>query len=396
VKFNTSPVIAGVDTPPISEAGGWLDPATPPERVINLCQAVPSYAPAEALMDEVGQAAHEAGTGVYTDVLGTDELRARYAQQVSSVYGTTVASSEVAITAGCNQAFCVTMMALGGAGDNVLLTTPWYFNHDMWLRMLGMEVRTFPAITPGSPYPDPEAAAALIDDRTRAIVLCTPNNPTGSVYPAEVLAAFHDLCAARGIALVLDETYLDFRDTDERPHDLFDRPDWGDTLIQLYSFSKVFALTGYRVGAITARAQALIEIEKIMDCVAICAPHIGQRAALFGLNHLHDWKREKAEMMAHRTATLRHEFATQQPGWELASSGAYFAYVRHPFSGVPSKQVAMHLAKEHAMLCLPGSVFGPGQDDYLRLAFANVGADRMAEVVQRLAASTATATAAFH
>ena len=111
------------------------------------------------------------------------------------------------------------------------------------------------------------------------------------------MEGYYDLCAARGIALVLDETYLDFRDTDERPHDLFDRADWGDTLIQLYSFSKVFALTGYRVGAITARAQALIEIEKIMDCVAICAPHIGQRAALFGLNHLHDWKREKAEMM---------------------------------------------------------------------------------------------------
>ena len=192
---------------------------------------------------------------------------------------------------------------------------------------------------------------------------------------------------------MLDETYKDFLPEGTRPHELFGDPDWRGTLVHLYSFSKVFALTGYRVGAITARAQALIEIEKIMDCVAICAPHIGQRAALFGLNHLHDWKREKAEMMAHRTATLRHEFATQQPGWELASSGAYFAYVRHPFSGVPSKQVAMHLAKDHAMLCLPGSVFGPGQDDYLRLAFANVGADRMAEVVQRLAASTETATA---
>jgi aspartate/methionine/tyrosine aminotransferase len=341
-------------------------------------------------MDEVARAAHEAGTGVYTDVLGMDELRARYADRVSSVYRTSVSPSEVAITAGCNQAFCVTMMALGGMGDNVLLTTPWYFNHDMWLRMLGIDVRTFPAMSADSPFPDPAAAAALIDDRTRAIVLCTPNNPTGAVYPPAVLEAFYELCASRGIALVLDETYLDFRDNEDRPHALFDHADWGDTVIHLYSFSKVFALTGYRVGAITARAAFLIEIEKIMDCVAICAPHIGQRAVLFGLEHLQDWKREKATMMADRTVTLRYAFEARQPGYELASCGAYFAYVKHPFEGRPSKEVAKHLASEHALLCLPGSFFGPGQDDYLRLAFANVGHERMTDVVERLAASTTT------
>ncbi len=384
--------ITAVDTPPISEAGGWLDPATPADRVINLCQAVPSYPMAEVLMDEVGRVAHEAGSGTYTDVLGLPSLRERYARQMSTTYAAPITADEVGITAGCNQAFCVTMMALAGPGSNVVLPSPWYFNHDMWMRMLGIEVRPFPAMSQDSPYPDPAAAAAQIDQNTRAIVLCTPNNPTGAVYPAEVLAAFHDLCAERGIALVLDETYVDFRSTDDPPHHLFTRDDWRETLVHLYSFSKVFALTGYRVGAITGSAEFLFEVEKIMDCVAICAPQIGQRAALFGLDHLHDWKNEKSAMMAHRTATLQGEFASQQPGYALASSGAYFAYVRHPFTGVPSKQVAMHLAKQHAMLCLPGSVFGPGQDDYLRLAFANVGADRMAEVVQRLAASTTTAT----
>jgi aspartate/methionine/tyrosine aminotransferase len=88
--------------------------------------------------------------------------------------------------------------------------------------------------------------------------------------------------------------------------------------------------------------------------------------------------------MANRLASLRSAFAHPKLRYELAVSGAYFAYVRHPFEGFDAKDVAKRLAKEHQLLCLPGTMFGPGQERYLRLAFANVEASMMAEVVDRL------------
>ncbi len=125
-------------------------------------------------------------------------------------------------------------------------------------------------------------------------------------------------------------------------------------------------------------------VEKIMDCIAICAPRVGQEAALFGLANLADWRDEKRDMMAQRTAALRAAFRATNSGYQLVSSGAYFAWLRQPFSDMDSSAVARMLATEHNLLCLPGSMFGPDQDRYLRLAFANLEAERMGEVVTRL------------
>ena len=215
----------------------------------------------------------------------------------------------------------------------------------------------------------------------------TPNNPTGAIYPPELISAFYDLAKAKGLALVLDETYRDFRVEASPPHGLFARTDWAETLVQLYSFSKVYALTGYRVGSMIAGERLLAEVAKIMDCVAICAPRISQEAAAFGLDHLDDWQREKCAAMEARLQALRRVFQDNRLRYSLVSSGAYFAYVRHPFDGEPAAQVARRLADEENILCLPGTMFGPGQDSYLRFAFANLDQASMPEVQRRLLAS---------
>jgi aspartate/methionine/tyrosine aminotransferase len=266
----------------------------------------------------------------------------------------------------------------------VILPSPYYFNHQMWLSMNGVEPRHIASMDQEGAVPSVSEAAALIDHHTRAIVLVTPNNPTGTVFPPSAIAQFFELCRSRNIALVIDETYKDFRSNPAPPHELFQHPDWRNTFVQLYSFSKVYALTGYRVGSIIAGSRFLTEVEKIMDCVSISAPRISQYAALFGLRSLSTWKAEKTEMMAARLGSLRSAFARSNLRYELVTSGAYFAYLRHPFKGWAAKDVAKRLAREHQLLCLPGSMFGPEQERYLRLAFANVEASWMGEVVDRL------------
>ena len=384
MALSVSPAILRIEAPPISEAMTWVRPGERNRTLLNLCQAVPSYAPAEVLQDEIADLARDPDIHLYTDIHGIPELRSALAQHMAADYRGHIEPENVSITSGCNQAFCAAIMAVAQRGDNVVLPVPYYFNHQMWLDMLGVEKRLVPAFAEARAYPLPEEMAALIDDGTRAIVLCSPSNPTGAIYPPEVIEDYYDLAKARGIALIIDETYKDFRSSPDPLHGLFAKPDWQDTFVQLYSFSKVFAMTGYRVGSIIAGAKVLAEAEKILDCMAICAPQISQRAALFGLAHLEDWKREKQRLMETRREALLAAFTNPRLAYRLISSGAYFAYVKHPFAKATAKSVAMRLAGEHDVLCLPGSMFGPDQESYLRLAFANSPAEDMPLLVERL------------
>ena len=383
MPYAVNPAIARVEAPPIMEAQTWIRPGLRNRALLNLCQAVPKYPPAPELQQEVARAAAESGVSLYTDIFGLPDLRQALATHMAGDYAGHITPDEVCITAGCNMAFAATLMALGGSGGNVIVPEPYFFNHTMWLSMLGLEARIIPAMG-AEPWPKASDAAKLMDEQTRAIVLCTPNNPSGAIYPSKVIDSFFDLARERGVALVMDETYKDFRESSQPPHGLFTRADWQDTFVQLYSFSKAYSMTGYRVGSIIAGPRFLAEIEKVLDCLHICAPHVSQRAALFALQSLAQWRDEKVGRMARLLQALRTAFGRPGLRYQLVSSGALFAYVKHPFAGVPAKQVAMRLAGEHDVLVLPGSMFGPGQDDYLRIAFANAEPADMAVLVDRL------------
>ncbi len=385
--------LAATFAPPVMEARAWLaGAAIPPDRpLINVSQAAPVDPPPAALRRHMAEALlNNPAAHTYGPVLGLPTLREAVAAHWTALYGGTIRPAEVAITSGCNEAFCAAMTSLAQAGDNVILPLPWYFNHKMWLDMAGIGTHLLPPRQ--GMLPDPEDAAPLIDDRTRAIVLVTPNNPTGAEYPPELIARFAALARERGLALVLDETYRDFHSADGPPHGLFADPDWAETLIHLYSFSKVFRLTGHRVGAMIAASARLAEIEKFLDTVTICPAQPGQIAALYGLQNLGDWvAAERAEILRRRDA-IRASFG-RLAGWRLLGSGAYFAYAEHPFD-IASDVVAKRLVNEQSVLLLPGTMFAPvaaeggdgGAERQLRIAFANSDPATLSTMVERLAA----------
>ena len=389
MSYSVNPLLGAVAAPPIAEAQGWVEGRTFPadKPLLDVAQALPGYPPDAALTAHLAALVGRPETARYTDIEGTPALRAALAGQTSAIYAASIEPARVCITAGCNQAFCLATMALAGAGDEVILPTPYYFNHQMWLDMLGVRAVHLPFNAEGGGVPDAADAAALIGPKTRAIVLVTPNNPTGAIYPPAALDAFFDLARSRGVALVVDETYRDFLTEAAPPHGLFGRDGWGETLVHLYSFSKVYSLTGYRVGAVISGARLIGEIAKAMDCVSICAPRIAQDAALFGIENLARWRAEKRALMDARAAALRRAFSRNDLTYELISAGAFFAYLRHPFEGVPGAVLARRLADEQNVLSLPGAMFGPGQDDFLRFAFANLDAEWMPELARRLVAS---------
>ena len=383
-----NPAMAATFPPPVMEARRWLQGAVfPPDRpLINVSQAAPVESPPLGLRQALADAAlNDPAAHLYGPVLGLPALREEIAMQWSASYGGAIAPDQVAITQGCNQAFTAVMSTLAGAGDEVILPTPWYFNHKMWLDMQG--VTTVPLPAGAGLIPQAADAAALITPKTRAIVLVSPNNPGGVEYPAETLAAFRDLARANNLALIVDETYRDFDSRTGRPHDLFADPDWDDTLIQLYSFSKAYRLTGHRVGAIVANTARLAEVEKFLDTVAICPSQLGQIGALWGMRNLAQWVAgERDEILARRAAMVKGFSAL--PDWKLLGCGAYFAYVEHPFAEA-SDALAKRLVHEAGLLMLPGTMFQPeGSEDgkrQMRIAFANVDAAGIAEMFRRLA-----------
>ena len=382
-----NPAFAATFAPPVMEARRWLTETPLPEGLplLNLSQAAPVDPPPAPLRAAMARAIEQdPSIHLYSPVLGNPALRARLAARIAALYGGTVGADQVALTSGCNQAFCAAVAVLAAAGDQVILPVPWYFNHAMWLSLSGIEAVPLP--TGADLLPDPDQAAALITPRTRAIALVTPNNPGGVEYPPALLETFAALAARHKIALIVDETYRDFHTRDGAPHTLFTNPDWDETLIHLYSFSKAYRLTGHRVGAIAAAPARLAEIEKFLDTVTICVSGPGQMAALWGLENLEDWLAgERLEILRRRAAMIAG--FQRLDGWELLGCGAYFAYACHPFDA-PSPQVARRLLAEAGVLMLPGTMFRPQGDPAgaheMRIAFANADTTEIGDLMTRL------------
>ena len=203
------------------------------------------------------------------------------------------------------------------------------------------------------------------------------------------MRAFLELARKHKIALIVDETYRDFDSRSGAPHDLFSDPDWADTLIHLYSFSKAYRLTGHRVGAVVADTKRLAEIEKFLDTVAICPNQLGQMAALWGMQNLSDWLAgERQEILDRRAAIHDHFDILAQKDWDLLGCGAYFAYLRHPFN-ISSAGLAPQLVRDASVLLLPGTMFMPADmpdgENQLRVAFANIDREGVATLFKRLA-----------
>jgi aspartate/methionine/tyrosine aminotransferase len=351
-------------------------------RLLDLAQAAPAYPPPPEVIEHIVEVGREAGGAAYVPSPGLPRLRDAFAADLSQAYGSPVDAERMVVTAGCNQAFCLVAQALTEPGDEVIEALPYYFNYDMWLRMNGVVPRY---LEPGPGLvPSPAAAERLITARTRAIVLVSPGNPSGVTIPPSVLAGFAETAARHNVALIVDETYRSFRDTEEPAHNLFAAPDWGRTVVSLHSFSKELAIPGYRVGAVLASAELNREVMKLLDCVAICAPRIGQEAAWAGLTSARRWRRARAAEVARQRHRLETAMLGRPGGFEIVSSGGFFAWMRHPFPGRATDEVTRGLITRYDTLVLPGTAFLREDRRMFRVSVGNLDPAAVADLTERL------------
>lgn len=384
-SFRISPNVASLQAPPVPEVQGWARAyAGALGPLIDLSQAVPGYPPHPDMLGFLSEAGGSVACTNYGAIEGEAALRTAYAGWVSELYGADLHDGNIQITSGCNQAFTVAMMAIAGHGDRVLLTNPCYFNHETTLAMLGIEAGYVDCHAEDGFLPRLDAVSSAIDGKVRALVVVSPNNPTGAAYSPELLQGLYDLCRQAGIWLIVDETYRDFLPVPAgAPHRLFSNPDWQRTLIGLYSFSKSFCIPGHRVGAMTAGQTMVGETAKIMDNLQICAPRPPQAALARAIPHLATWRAGNRAKMAGRATALKAAMSISE-GWEISAIGAYFAFVQHPCADLGSTEVARRLAQQAGVVTIPGAFFGRGLERYLRFAFANADEDAIATLPVRL------------
>ena len=379
----------GVDPPPVLEVKNWLsNPDLQPSKpLIDVSQAAPTEPPPEKMLEFMAnKILCDNAVNTYGPVLGLDELRESLASKWSRQYQGKVSKENVAVTSGCNQAFCASISSFTSENDEVIIPTPWYFNHHMWLQMAG--VKSIPLDTDANMNPIIEKAEALITDRTRAIVLVSPNNPSGAIYSNQLLQKFFDLCKSNQIRLIIDETYKDFHPNASQPHTLLENNNWDQVLTILYSFSKTYRMTGHRIGALLTSKENLIEIEKALDTFTVCPPQLGQYAANWGLNNLEAWAAERRTEILQRAKHFSEKFQPlSAAGWSLRGCGAYFAFVEHPFED-ESNILAPLILRDQGILLMPGTMFYPKHNPLgsrsFRIAFANIDKHKISTLLERL------------
>jgi aspartate/methionine/tyrosine aminotransferase len=350
--------------------------------LLDASQGIPNYRPFKKITDHVKRITNQPNGAYYTERMGIPSVRHSIARSLSNYYQGNITEENILMTGGCNQAFSISIMCVADVGEKVMIQTPFYFNHDMWLKLnhivptyLSPDERFMPTVK--------EAERALTKD-TKAIILVTPGNPTGLTLPSELIHEFADFARRHGLILILDETYKLFSGKKGPPHGLFQHSDWGDYLISLQSFSKELAIPGYRVGAMIGSKKLLNEAMKVLDCIAICAPRLGQEAARVGLETGTYWYEKKAGEIAKKHDLFRRQMAHNPGGFSLCASGAFFGWVKHPFKDISCTRIVTELVRQQSVLCIPGNLFMPDDDSFLRFSFANLSVQDITELSLRL------------
>jgi aspartate/methionine/tyrosine aminotransferase len=276
-------------------------------------------------------------------------------------------------------------MVLVEPGDEVLLPSPWYFNHAMTLTALGAVPVPVPTSAEGGFVPTPDAMAAAITPRTRGLVLVNPNNPTGACYGNDLVRRLVDLAIERDLWILSDQTYHELHYGAEAPLSPAAVPGAGDCVITACSFSKSLGLAGWRLGFLAGPADLLDEVLKIQDCSVICAARAGQEGLLAALPDAADHIENVRATLQDRRDRLVTSLRAAGLETFVEPAGSLFLLLRLP-GVVDDMAFCRRLLEEQHVVAVPGSAFGPGGEGSIRISFGVTPPARLDEVVHRIVA----------
>ena len=354
--------------------------------VISLGQSVPFFGPPPQMLDAVRDALDNFGPRLHTygPDAGIPELRESLSVKLRDFNRVSFdPDTQLLVTPGSNQAFMVAMTTILEPGDEVAIASPYYFNHHMAIELCGGVVREIPLSEEDGFQMTMEDIEPILSERTRAVVIISPNNPTGTVYRPEEIATITRELTERGIYVISDDAYEVFCYDGARHTDVAGLADSADNVITLGSLSKTFGMTGWRIGYMAASAELCRQALKVQDAMAICAPIISQVAATAALEQMPEYPLSMMAELDDRRRMLEEALDTMPALHWNKTDGALFAMVRADVAG-GDRELAWELLDEAQVLTVPGSAFGAQWKGFLRISYGCSPRDRYEEALSRL------------
>ena len=351
---------------------------------ISLGQGVVDYAPPAAAHEALIRFCAEPARHKYQHELGIPELRERIATRLAAENGIDADRFSLMVTAGGNMAFLTALLAICDQGDEVVLVKPYFFNHEMAVRMIGCR----PVVVAADERYQLDLASieAAIGPRTRAVVTVSPNNPSGAVYSESDLRAVNALCTDRGLYHISDEVYEYFLFDGARHFSPGAIAGAETHTVCIYSLSKSYGFASWRVGYMLFPSSLLEAVKKIQDTNVICAPVVSQFAAVGVLETGRQWVEERIESIAAvRRIALDALSSLGERVTVPRADGAFYFLVR-VHRGEDSVDLAERLIRRHGIALIPGTAFGMDDGCYLRIGYGAVNAAAMEEGMERLVA----------
>jgi aspartate/methionine/tyrosine aminotransferase len=350
---------------------------------ISLGQGVAYYGPPPEAVDNISAFLVDPENHKYKPVQGVPQLVEAFGAKLRSENGIEVEGrSTVVVTAGANMAFMNALLAVTSVGDEIIIQTPYYFNHEMAISMAGC--RPVPVDTDEHYQLRPDAIRAAVTPRTRAVVTISPNNPSGAVYSQALLREVNDICRERGIYHINDEAYEYFTYGDARHFSPGSIEGASGHTISLFSLSKAYGFASWRIGYMVIPADLFDAVQKIQDTILICAPVISQYAALGALRVGRDYCRSKLPVIAASRGHVLEELAGIGDICTVpAAEGAFYVLLR-VHAALDPMDLVERLVRDFGVAVIPGGTFGLSDGCYLRVSYGAMTEETAAEGIRRL------------
>lgn len=351
---------------------------------LSLGQGVVSYPPPPECMARVAEFLTDPENHKYKPVQGIPALVTALQEKLARENGIEADAARIFVTAGGNQAFANALLAIANPGDQIILQTPYYFNHEMAVTMASCQPVLVP--TDHDYQLQPHLIGRAITPRTKAVVTISPNNPSGAVYPPDALRAVNQLCRERSIYHIHDEAYEYFTFGEAKHFSPGSLAGAGDYTISLYSLSKAYGFASWRVGYMVVPPHLIEAVNKIQDTILICAPVISQFAALGALAAGRPYcERQLPAIAAMRDLVLRELISVRDICEGPTADGAFYFLLRLK-TELQSMTVVERLVREHLLAVIPGTAFGLDRGCHVRLAYGSLTLETAAEGMRRFTA----------
>ncbi|MBV9504840.1 MAG: pyridoxal phosphate-dependent aminotransferase [Acidobacteriia bacterium] len=350
--------------------------------VIHLEIGEPDF-PTPAHIIEAAKQALDEGWTHYGPTQGLPELREAIAAYVSRTRGISARPEQVCVVPGGKPIIYFPLIALVEAGDEVIYPNPGFPIYESMIRFLGAKPVPMPLEESRGFSFDLDLFRDLLTDRTKIVILNSPQNPTGGVIPRDDLKQIALLLRDRDCMVLADEIYGRICYAEEPPASILEFPWMQEKTILLDGFSKTYAMTGWRMGYGVMPEWLVVAVNKLMVNSNSCTASFTQRAGIAALTGPQDdLDRMVAEFRRRRDAFCKG--LNEIPGFRCAlPGGAFYAFPNVSGTGIAAKELADFLLNEAGVACLDGAAFGRYGEDYIRFSYAN-SLPNLLEAVERI------------